>query len=116
MDDAPFDERRIRVLEAVRAVPEGKTAGYGLIAARAGLPGRARYVARVLAESDETGLPWHRIVRSDGKIAFPPQSTAWKQQVERLQHEGVEVVNGRVAAAARAGAPDDLDALLWMPG
>lgn len=111
---ATSEERRARILAAVRAVPAGSTAGYGDIAHRAGLPGRARLVARVLAESGEADLPWHRIVRSDGKIAFPPESAAWKKQCARLRREGVEIVNGRVAMASRV-AEDDLDALLWRP-
>ncbi|MEZ5544459.1 MAG: MGMT family protein [Lysobacteraceae bacterium] len=106
------EQRRTRVLAAVRAVPPGSTAGYGDIARRAGLPGRARLVARVLAESDEEDLPWHRIVRSSGQIAFPPESAAWKKQCARLRREGVEIVNGRVKAASRVDE-DDLDALLW---
>jgi len=102
------------VLDAVRAVPHGKTASYGAIATRAGLPKRARFVARVLAESDAPDLPWHRIVRSDGRIAFPPGSAAWKKQCALLRREGVEIANGRVVAASRA-VEDDLDALLWRP-
>ena len=35
-----------RILAAIRAVPRGQVAGYGEIARRAGLPGRARQVAR----------------------------------------------------------------------
>ncbi len=107
------EERHARVLAAVRAVPPGSTAGYGDIARRAGLPGRARLVARILAESDEASLPWHRIVRSDGRIAFPPESAGWKKQCALLRREGVEITNGRVAAASRGGDEDDLDALLW---
>lgn len=111
---ATSEERRARILAAVRAVPAGSTAGYGDIARRAGFPGRARLVARMLAESDEADLPWHRIVRSDGRIAFPPGSAAWKKQCSLLRREGVEIVNGRVAATSRV-AEDDLDALLWRP-
>ena len=36
-----------RILSAIRDVPRGSVAGYGQIARRAGLPGRARLVARL---------------------------------------------------------------------
>ena len=54
-----------RILAAVRAIPCGQVAGYGDVARRAGLPGRARLAARVLGENEDPQLPWHRVVRSD---------------------------------------------------
>ena len=65
------------ILAAIRAVPRGQVAGYGMIARRAGLPGRARLVARVLGQNDDRTLPWHRILRSDGRSAFPPDSPTY---------------------------------------
>ena len=103
--------RRIR--DAIRAVPPGEVASYGEIARRAGLPGRARLVARVLATGSEPGLPWHRVLRSDGRIAFPAGSEGFEEQVRRLQADGVHVASGRVAVARRA-APT-LDETLWGP-
>lgn len=102
-----------RILAAIRAVPRGQVAGYGHIAQRAGLPGRARLVARILSENDDPQLPWHRILRSDGRIAFPPGSKYFREQSQRLRAEGVTVHNGRVRVAAQA---DDLDAALWRMG
>lgn len=102
-----------RILSAIRDVPRGAVAGYGHIARRAGLPGRARMVARLLRRSEDPDLPWHRIVRSDGKIAFPPGSPGYLEQARRLRAEGVEVVNGRVRMPRADG--DDLDAVLWGP-
>lgn len=99
-----------RILAAVRAIPPGQVAGYGEVAARAGLPGRARLAARVLSTSTDLVLPWHRVVRADGRIAFPDGSPAWQEQVRRLRAEGVEVNAGRVARR-----PTTLDAALWGP-
>ena len=99
-----------RILAAIRAVPSGQVAGYGVIARRAGLPGRARMVARVLGEHSGTGLPWHRILRSDGRIAFPPDSTGYLEQTQRLRAEGVDVRNGRVRMPLDE---DSLDAEIW---
>ena len=99
-----------RILAAIRAVPRGQVAGYGHIAQRAGLPGRARLVARILSENEDPRLPWHRVLRSDGRIAFPPGSAHFREQSQRLRTEGVKVEKGRVRMPARA---DDLDAVLW---
>lgn len=103
-----------RILAAIRAVPAGQVAGYGHIARRAGLPGRARLVARVLREHHAPSLPWHRIVRSDGAIAIPRTSPGFDEQVRRLRQEGVVVTNGRVRMPAHE-RPDTLDAALWGP-
>ena len=99
-----------RILAAVRAIPAGQVAGYGDVARRAGLPGRARLAARVLSQNGDPTLPWHRVLRSDGRIAFPPGSEGFREQARRLQAEGVAVVGGRVRMPKRG---DDLDAMLW---
>lgn len=110
MEEDSREVRRRKVLEAVRALPAGCVASYGEIARRTGLPGRARWVARVLAEAGEPGLPWHRVVRGDGRIAFPASSADAIEQVGRLLGEGVEVRDGRVRGAIGKAS---LDELLW---
>ncbi|MGN7725813.1 MGMT family protein [Luteimonas sp. 22616] len=110
MADASAEER---ILAVIRAVPRGQVAGYGHIARRAGLPGRARLVARILAGNEDPGLPWHRILRSDGRIAFPEGSRGWREQSQRLRAEGVVVERGRVRMPA---ADTSLDAMIWGPG
>lgn len=102
-----------RILAAIRAIPRGQVAGYGEVAQRAGLPGRARLTARILSQNDDPSLPWHRVLRSDGRIAFPEGSAAYREQSQRLRAEGVAVQNGRVK---RTRSDDDLDAALWGPG
>lgn len=98
------------ILAEIRAVPRGQVAGYGVIARRAGSPGRARMVAKILGGNDDPALPWHRILRSDGRIAFPPDSPGFAEQCRRLRAEGVEVRNGRV----RLPRDDEtLDAAIW---
>jgi methylated-DNA-protein-cysteine methyltransferase-like protein len=103
---------RDAILDAVRAIAPGAVAGYGEVARRAGLPGRARLVARVLAQGDVPGLPWHRVLRSDGRIAFPPDSDGYAEQVQRLRAEGVTVESGRVRGMRAAAT---LDEILWAP-
>lgn len=99
-----------RILAAVRAIPRGQVAGYGEVARRAGLPGRARLAARVLSENTDPGLPWHRVLRADGRIAFPEGSRGFREQSQRLRSEGVDVRNGRVRMPTRA---IDIDAAVW---
>jgi methylated-DNA-protein-cysteine methyltransferase related protein len=100
------------IIDAIRRIPYGSVSSYGEVAAMAGLPGRARLVARVLSKSEDDGLPWHRVLRSSGQIAFPPGSDRFLEQAGRLRSEGLEVKQGRVK---RDKKPLDLDALLWAP-
>ena len=100
-----------RILAAVRAIAPGQVAGYGDVARRAGLPGRARLAARVLSGNEDPSLPWHRVLRSDGRIAFPEGSEGYLEQSRRLRAEGVSIVNGRVRMAARKAF--DMDAEIW---
>jgi len=101
-----------RILAAIRAIPRGQVAGYGHIAQRAGLAGRARLVARILSQNDDPRLPWHRVLRSDGRIAMPEGSRGYREQCQRLRSEGVVVENGRVRGLA---AVKTLDEAIWGP-
>jgi len=103
-----------RILDAIRAIPKGEVAGYGEVARRAGFPGRARLVARLLSQNEDRRLPWHRVLRSDGRIAFPEGSEGWREQSARLRGEGVIVENGRVRGQrAAVSAEEALDAEVW---
>jgi methylated-DNA-protein-cysteine methyltransferase related protein len=94
-----------RILAAIRAIPRGETAAYGVVALRAGLPGRARMVARLLSQNDDPMLPWHRVLRSDGRSAFPPDC---EEQLKRLRREGVRVDDrGRVRPVKRTKSLDE---------
>jgi methylated-DNA-protein-cysteine methyltransferase related protein len=100
-----------RILAAIRAIPRGETAAYGVVAQRAGLPGRARMVARLLSQNDDPTLPWHRVLRSDGRSAFPAGSQDCEEQLKRLRSEGVRIDDrGRVRLAKRAKS---LDEQIW---
>ncbi|ACR13709.1 methylated-DNA-protein-cysteine methyltransferase [Teredinibacter turnerae T7901] len=79
----------------VRLIPKGKVASYGQIAQLAGLPGRARLVGRVLGMSP-TPLPWFRVLRSNGQLAFPEASETARRQSAHLEQEGVAVKKNRV--------------------
>lgn len=101
-----------RIIDVVRSIPRGQVAGYGEVAQRAGLPGRARLAARVLSENTDPGLPWHRVLRSDGRIALPEGSPGFGEQCQRLRAEGVTVIKGRVRNLKAART---LDEQVWGP-
>jgi methylated-DNA-protein-cysteine methyltransferase-like protein len=103
-----------RIWAVTAAIPPGTVLSYGEVARRAGLPRRARLVARALREAPDTlALPWHRVVRAGGRIAFEPGSSGFIRQRQRLRAEGVEVAdNGRLQPP---DAATTLDELLWRP-
>jgi methylated-DNA-protein-cysteine methyltransferase-like protein len=111
-----MQDSHARVYAAIAAIPPGRVASYGAIAARAGLPGRARLVGKLLGETpDGMELPWFRVLRASGEIALPKGSRGFREQVRRLRAEGVEVKHGRVALSA-FGLDANLDRALWgMP-
>ncbi len=104
------------IYAAIAAIPRGRVASYGVIALRAGLPGRARLVGKLLGETPEgMTLPWHRVLRASGHIALTPGSAGFRTQCRLLRAEGVEVKNGRVALW-RFGLDVNTDRALWgMP-
>ena len=80
-----------RIWQVVAAVPEGKVCTYGDIAARAGLHGAARRIGRALKVlPGNSRIPWHRIIKASGRIAFPEGTEAHERHRERLEGEGVE--------------------------
>ncbi|MDT0498829.1 MGMT family protein [Algiphilus sp. W345] len=86
-----------RLWDTIAAVPPGRVASYGQIAAMAGLARGARRTAAALRNApDELALPWYRILRADGRIAFEPGSAAFERQCALLMAEGVELRAGRV--------------------
>ena len=103
VDDRPAWDRL--VLEAVRAIPRGRTAGYGEIARRIGRPGAARAVGGAVGRNP-VGLlvPCHRVIAGDGTLggygaaAWGGREAALEVKRELLALEGVDVRGGRVSA------------------
>jgi methylated-DNA-protein-cysteine methyltransferase-like protein len=103
------------IWRVIAAIPPGRVASYGQIAALAGLPRGARQVARALGHAPtELDLPWHRVLAVNGRIAIPPSSSGHRTQIHRLRAEGVVVNDGRVNMRVYRWAPR-LDELLWGP-
>ena len=73
------------VLDRIRAIPAGRVAAYGDVT-----PGAPRQAGRVLSESHEPDVPWHRVVRADGSLA------KGARQRRLLEAEGVGFIGDRV--------------------
>lgn len=87
-----------QIYQVVALIPPGQVATYGQVADLAGLPRRARLVGTALRHCPaERQLPWHRVVRASGQLAFSPGSAQAIEQRTRLQQEGVIFSHWRVA-------------------
>ena len=90
--------REQRIWQVVLAIPQGRVASYGQVADMAGLGRQARFVGSALGMLPEGhSVPWFRVIRNTGQIAFPDGSDTFIRQKDLLEQEGVEVVNGRVS-------------------
>ena len=70
-----------RIYAVLNSIPEGKVSSYGKVAEYAQLPNGARLVGRVLGKlPKDTALPWHRVLKANGQIAFPSNSSAFARQ------------------------------------
>lgn len=95
MADAFEVPPRERIWQVVAAIPAGRVATYGGIAALAGVPRGARYVGSVLRDLPAgSRLPWHRVLNAGGRLSVDPVTA--REQRERLESEGVAFVAGRV--------------------
>jgi methylated-DNA-protein-cysteine methyltransferase-like protein len=123
-----LDSSYARIYAAVRRIPRGRVATYGLIARVAGLPGHARQVGYALHalrdEADDDGeigkgssrarktkrardVPWQRVINSRGEISLRAERGSEQLQRALLEQEGVVFdAAGRVSLAR----------FLWRPG
>ncbi len=83
----PFEQT---VREVVKAIPKGTTLSYGQVALFANKPGAARAVVRALHALK--GIPWWRVIKSDGTVA----AEIAPLQSRKLRAEGVAVKGRRV--------------------
>ncbi len=89
--DACSDFQR-RVLEAAVAVPRGRLATYGEIAARIGAPHAARAVGQALARNPVPIIvPCHRVVASDGSLTGYSGGAGVETKAKLLQLEGAAI-------------------------
>lgn len=77
------------VLRVVRAIPRGRVASYGQVAALAGAPRNARQVGHLLKEGLAAGgMPWWRVLGASGKSSLPADAGGATQRAN-LESEGV---------------------------
>ena len=88
-------ERADRIIERIRAIPEGWVRTYGDIDPRA-----PRMVGLVLSRTNDDDVPWQRVVRADGTL---PKGA---RQRELLLAEGVPMRGGRVDMDEARFPPD----------
>lgn len=99
---------RSLVLNWVRAIPAGKVATYGQIAALAGSPLAARQVGMVLRGLREPeAVPWHRVVNAAGGLSTYKLGYGELQRA-LLEREGVQVsADGRLELRRYRWQPED---------
>lgn len=89
-----MDELKTMIWQTVAAIPEGRVASYGDIAKRCGYPRHARFVGTILKQlPTDSLLPWHRVIKADGQLAFPVGTVAHQRQRQRLEQEGVGFID-----------------------
>ncbi len=116
--DGNTNDVSAKILAAVSLIPIGFVSSYRSVAARAGLPGRARLVARTLKLADDANLPWHRVIRADGSCAVPGQQALLEAEGVRFRRmryrearvESEFIWKGRV----QIQTPQALDQFLWQ--
>ena len=73
----------------VRRVPEGKVATYGQVARLAGKCSARQVGYAMAAVPDGSGIPWHRIINSQGRISLRTGSEGHLMQRILLEAEGI---------------------------
>ena len=87
----------LKVWSTAKTIPRGRVTTYGQLAAAAGFPRAARLAGFALKNTPpKMELPWHRVLNAQGKISFPRNSAAFREQRRRLEAEGVVFLGGRV--------------------
>ena len=109
--DLVTDTPTKRIYEAVKRIPKGKVATYGMVAAMAGNPRMSRAVGNALHKNpDPEHIPCHRVLNAKGELADEFVFGGAGVQQSRLEAEGVVVKDGRVDLEKYA-IPDTINLL-----
>ena len=93
------------VFDLVRQIPKGNVMTYGQIAHVLGEGYTARTIGYVMHGSPD-GVPWQRVINSQGKSSTGRLTIPINLQQELLEAEGIEF---------KAGGKCDLGAYQWFP-
>jgi len=97
MQDIQKQERREAIYLALSQIPKGKVITYGNLAKLAGMPNGARLAGRLMCElPDKSNLPWHRVINAQGRLSLPVDSDGYREQLQRLQKDGIDINNGKI--------------------
>ena len=89
MNFANNREYQARVYDLVRQVPRGRVMTYGRIAAILGEGYTPRTVGYVMHAADSEGVPWQRVINSQGKCSTGRLTIPVNLQQDMLEQEGV---------------------------
>jgi methylated-DNA-protein-cysteine methyltransferase-like protein len=86
-----------KIYQVLHSIPKGRLCSYGEVAKLAGLPGKARWVGKLLSQLPaDSKLPWFRVINAQGKISFPPGSESYFCQLNHLIEEGSADHQGKI--------------------
>ena len=86
-----------KIYDIVKQIPRGTVATYGQVALLAGNKRWSRVVGYALHVNPEPGtIPCHRVVNRLGEVSSAFAFGGGNRQIELLEAEGVEFVDGRV--------------------
>lgn len=85
---SPILDQPTAIIESIKSVPAGETRTYSEVAFIAGFPRAATTVGKIIRGlnlTEETFIPWHRVVSQDGKLRAKSEG---EEQLRRLIEEG----------------------------
>ena len=102
-----------RTYELVRQIPEGRVASYGQVARMLGESRKARFVGFAMHASPGMagGVPCHRVVFKDGRLARGFAFGGPDAQRSKLEAEGVCFVDDHVDLERHLISEDDFEAM-----
>ena len=89
MNFANNRQYQARVYEVVRQIPRGRVMTYGQIAGILGDGYTPRTVGYVMHAADSEGVPWQRVINSQGKCSTGRLTIPINLQQNMLEQEGV---------------------------
>lgn len=85
------------IYDIVRQIPRGKVATYGDVAEQCGWINHSRLVGYALHNlPPNSGIPWHRVINSQGKISISNLYGLADFQRHLLAKEGIAFTNDRI--------------------